>query len=128
MIVKEVLTVVTDGSQNADVQTDKILNGKLLSIIYDKDGGANPYTNGVDFTITEVETGQNLWTEANVNASKQCNPRTALHGVDGVASLYATSGLPVVGGLIGIADSRIRVQLAQGGAVKTGRFTFILEQ
>lgn len=126
MIVREELTVVTDTGNNADKTTDKILNGKILSVVYQADG-TNPYPNTVDFTITVEKTGQVIWQESNIAAAKTVSPRTPTHGTDGAAALYAAGGA-AVGGQIAVPDSRIRVQLAQGGNTKSGKFIFILEQ
>lgn len=62
----------------------------------------NDFASGVDFTITEYETGQSVWTEVNVDASET--------NTDGVT----------------IADSQIKIVIANGGSSKTGAFIFHL--
>jgi hypothetical protein len=57
------VNVTTDGSGNATAYSPRIA-GKIHQIEYVKDGGANPFANGVDFTITGEATGVNLWTRA----------------------------------------------------------------
>lgn len=109
--------VTTDGSGNATVLSPR-LAGKIHSISYVKDA-TNAYTDGVDFTMTCEETGENVWTQANVNASAVVYPRAPTHSQAGVASLYAAT-FPVLD-KVGIVD-RLKIVLAQGGAAKTGLF------
>lgn len=120
-----VVSVTTDGSGVATAYTPPI-NGKLHSVSYVKDGGANPFANGVDFTITKEVTGEGIWTESDVNATAHRSPRAARHSNAGVASLYAASGTAVQD-LIAIARERIKIVIAQGGATKVGAFHFNIE-
>jgi len=113
------ITTASDGSATS---YSTVLNGKISAIIYTK----TDYDNGVDFTITSETTGQNIWTESNVNASTSRAPRQATHGVDGVASLYAAAGTAVQAPIV-LANERVKIVLAQGGNAKTGTFTIILE-
>src|SRR4051812_31030044 len=87
------VTVTTDGAGAATAYTPRIA-GKVHSIQYIKDGVA-PYTNGVGFTITTEATGENLWTEAAVNATAVRYPRAPTTSQAGVAALYAAGGTPV---------------------------------
>jgi hypothetical protein len=118
------MTVVTDGSGNALAYSPRA-HGKVHSIVYVKDGTA-PYTDGVDFTITDDETGENIWTESNVNASTSRYPRAPTHSQAGVASLYASDGTAVQDkvGIVG----RVKIALAQGGAAKTGTFHILVDE
>ncbi|MCS3761284.1 hypothetical protein [Bradyrhizobium centrosematis] len=43
-----IVNVTTDGSGNATVYTP-FISGRITAIHYIKDGGANPFANGVDF-------------------------------------------------------------------------------
>jgi hypothetical protein len=79
------VSVTTDGSGNAVAYSPRIA-GKIWQIEYVKDGGANPFANGVDFTITGEATGINLWTQSDVNASAVVAPRMPTHSQVGVAS------------------------------------------
>lgn len=97
--------------------------GRVLAIHYVKDG-TTPFDAGVDFTITQEDTGETIWTEANVNATKSCFPRAPTHGTDGVASLYAAAGLPVQD-RIAVAG-RVKIAIAQGGNAKLGRFHVVI--
>lgn len=120
-----VVSVTTDGSGVATAYTPPI-SGKLHSVSYVKDGGANPFADGVDLTITKESTGEGIWTEANVNATAHRSPRAAIHTTAGVAALYAAGGVAVLDE-IAIARERIKIVIAQGGATKVGAFHFNIE-
>lgn len=120
-VQRHVVTVTTDGSGDATAYTENIQHGRLSQIVYVK----TDFTNGVDFVITVDATGEILWDEDNVNASATRAPRQATHDTVGVASLYAAAGEPVED-KIAIANSRIKIVIAQGGAAKTGVFHVIL--
>lgn len=113
---KEVVSVTTDGSGDATAYSPAI-TGRIQSIAYVK----TDFADGVDFTITSEDTGQNIWTETDVNASTQRAPRQPVHGQDGTASLYAGEGEPVED-TIALVDERVKIVIAQGGATKTGAF------
>lgn len=115
------VTVTTDGSGAATAYTPRVA-GEIQSVHYVK----TDYTDGVDFTITAEATGENIWTEANVNASTVRYPRAATHSQAGVASLYASGGTAVQA-KIGMASDRVKIVLAQGGATKTGTFHILVD-
>lgn len=119
------VTVTTDGSGVATAYSPRIA-GKINQIEYVKDPGANPFANGVDFTITGEATGIGLWTESDVNASKACAPRIATHTNAGVAALYAAGGVAVLD-KIALASDRVKIVIAQGGATKVGAFHITYE-
>jgi len=121
---KHTVDVVTDAAGNA-ISYSPVLNGRLSAIHYFKDG-TTPFAAGVDFAITNETTGQSLWSELNVDVSGVRAPRQATHGVDGVAALYAAVGEPVLD-KIALANDRVKITIANGGATKTGRFIIILE-
>lgn len=101
------------------------ISGKVHSISYLKDAGV-PFVDGVDFAVTSALTGENIWTEANVNASTVRYPRAATHSNVGAAALYAVGGAPVQD-KIGLANDKIKVVLAQGGSTKKGQLVFLLD-
>lgn len=107
----------TDGAGAATVYTDAV-NGLLASIQYVK----TDYADGVDFTITEEDTGAALWSGTDVNAATTVAPRMATHSTAGAAALYAAGGT-AVNDMIPVAG-RIKIVIAQGGATKTGQFVF----
>lgn len=118
------VTVTTDASGNAVAYSPRIA-GEIHQIEYVKDPGANPYANGVDFTITGEATGINLWTQADVNASAVVAPRQPTHSQAGVASLYAAAGTAVQT-RIAMAGDRVKISLAQGGNTKVGAFHILV--
>jgi hypothetical protein len=107
--------------------SQRVLGGTIQSISYVK-ASADNYADTVDFVITKESTGEILWSEENVTASKTVYPRAATNeNVAGMAgALYADSG-EAVRDKIGIAVDRVRVQLAQAGANKTGQFIVLVE-
>lgn len=115
-IERHVVTLVTDASGDATGYSP-VVTGVICAIHYVK----TDYDNGVDFTITAEATGETVWTESNVNASKSCYPRAATHSTAGVAALYAAAGT-AVNDVIAVAKDRIKIVVAQGGNVKTGAF------
>lgn len=117
------VTVVTaaDGSATA---YSPYLSGKINQVSYVKPGAAS-YTDGVDFTITMEATGQTLWTEADVNATKHCFPRAASHSTAGVAATF--DGTRAVLAPVCAGRDRVKIVLAAGGDTKTGDFHIVVE-
>lgn len=116
---RHVVSVTTDASGDATAYS-KSIKGELISIQYVKPGSGN-FDDGVDFTITKETTGETLWTESNVNATKHCYPRAARHSTAGVAELYAAGGT-AVSDRICLGDERVKIVVASGGNAKTGAF------
>lgn len=119
---KVTVTTAADGSATA---YSPRLSGKINQIEYVKDG-SNGYSNGVDFTITGEATGVGLWTENDVNASAMRAPRQPTHNNAGVASLYASGGTAVQD-KIALANDRVKIAIASGGASKVGVFHILVE-
>lgn len=115
---KVTVTTAADGTATA---YSPRLSGKLNSIHYVK----IDFANGVDFTITDEATGESLWTDTDVNASEVVRPRAPVHDQVGAARLYAAGGT-AVSDAIALANSRIKIVIAQGGNVKTGTFHFLV--
>jgi hypothetical protein len=101
------------------------LSGFIESIQYIKDGSA-AYSDGVDFTITAEATGENIWTESDVNSAVIKHPRAATHSTAGVAALYASGGT-AVNDRIALGRDRVKIAIAQGGNAKTGRFVITVD-
>ncbi|SHF05165.1 hypothetical protein SAMN02745157_1522 [Kaistia soli DSM 19436] len=116
------VTTAADGT--ATVLSPKV-SGKLHSITYLKDG-TTAFTDGVDFTITANVSGENLWTESNVNAGTTRYPRAPTHTQAGAAALYAAGGVAVLD-KIGLANDQAKIQIAQGGNAKKGAFLFLVD-
>lgn len=113
------ITTAADGSATAYTPR---LSGRLYQISYIK----TDFTDGVDFTITAEATGETLWTEANVNASKVCFPRGATHSNVGTAALYAAAG-EAVNDHVRLGSDRVKIEVASGGAQKAGTFLVTVE-
>lgn len=115
------VVVTTDASGDAVAYSDPIQHGILSHIRYVK----TDFAAGVDFSIALEVTGETLWAEADVNATATRAPRQATHATTGAAALYAAAGQGVLD-KIAIANDRIVITVAQGGATKTGTFHFVL--
>lgn len=102
-----------------------VSTGRLINLIYTKAAGAAAYAEGVDFVITAEATGQTLWSELNVDASKTVAPRQATHSTAGVAAVYAGAGEAVRDYIVLVKD-RIKIVVDDGGNVKSGTFTAVL--
>lgn len=114
------VTTAADGSATAYSPTTK---GLLHSVSYLKDGTV-PFADGVDFAVTVENSGEGVWTEANVNAAATKYPRPANHDLVGAAVTF--DGTRAIRDMVGIAGSRFKVVIAQGGNAKKGRFVFVL--
>lgn len=119
---KVTVTTAADGTVTA---FSPRLTGKLHSIHYVKDA-TNAYADGVDFTITVEVTGENVWTQADVNASTVRYPRAATHSQAGAAALYAAGGTAIQD-RIGLGNDRLKIALAQGGNAKVGNFHIVVD-
>jgi hypothetical protein len=120
--LKVTVTTASDGSATA---YSPRVNGRLISIQYVKPGSGS-YTDGVDFTITSEATGETLWTESDVNATARRYPRAATHSALGVAALYAAAGTAVQDKIV-LANDRVKIVLASGGASKVGDFHIVID-
>lgn len=116
---KVTLTTAADGTVTG--YTPRVA-GVLHSIRYVK----GDFADGVDFTITSEATGETLWTESDVNASKSCYPRAATHSNAGVAALYAAGGVAVLD-KIALGGDRVKIAIAQGGNAKSGTFHVLVD-
>jgi len=117
--------VTTDASGNAEVFAPiaGTASGKIHSICYVKDG-STPFDNGVDFAITLNTTGENVWTESNVNASTTRYPRAATHKEDGAA--YAGGDLEAFREPIAMGRDKVKITISSGGNTKKGVFHVLL--
>ena len=115
-----VVPVVTDASGNATVYSPP-LSGYVHEIHYIK----TDFANGVDFTITAEATGENIWTQSDVNAAVVVAPRQATHSTVGVAALYAAGGT-AVNDRIALGRDRVKIAIAQGGNAKSGAFHIVV--
>lgn len=119
--MKRYKVTVTTAADGTATGYSPRLSGELHSIQYVK----TDYANGVDFTITSEATGENLWTQVDVNASVVVYPRAPTHSQAGVAALYAAGGTAVMA-RPALANDRVKIVLAQGGATKVGAFHILV--
>lgn len=120
-VERHIINVATDASGDYTGYTP-VITGKIANIIYDK----TDFDNGVDFNITLESTTQNLWVESDVNASKTVAPRQKTHDTVGVGQVRTLDGGQVEDAIVA-ADDRVKVVVSNGGNVKTGKITIIVE-
>jgi hypothetical protein len=116
---RHAVSLTTDASGDATGYTSTV-TGRILSIRYVK----TDFADTVDFTITLEATGETVWTEENVTASKTVAPRQATHSTAGVAALYAATF--AVNDYVVAAQDRVKIVIANGGDTKTGTFHVIV--
>ena len=114
--------VVTTAANGTATAYSRRIAGKIHSIRYVK----TDFADGVDFAITADVTGENIWTESNVNATADRYPRAPTHSQAGVVALYASGGTGVLEP-IAIAGDKVKIVIAQGGNVKIGTFHILVE-
>ena len=117
---RHTVTVTTAADGSATAYTSDAVTGAVLAVKYTK----TDYTDGVDFTITTETTGQNVWTDTNINASEIVYPRCATNGADGAALLYAGGGTAVTDRIYAVGE-RIKIIIAAGGNAKVGTFLIV---
>ena len=115
------VTVTTAADQTGTGYTAENIHGRVLAVKYAK----VDFADTVDFTITSELTTQNIWVESNVTANKTVYPRVACHDTVGVAAEVATGF--AVRDTVPLANERVKIAVAQGGIVKSGTFTIIVE-
>lgn len=121
---RQTVTITTDGSGNGSGAVEVLGSAKIDRIRYVKHG-STPFDNTVDISITLESTGESVWVEADVTASKTAAPRQATHTTAGVAATY--DGTRAALDKITVVKDRILIAVAQGGASKIGTFHVILE-
>ncbi len=113
-VTREAIALTTDGSGDCTAYSGPV-TGRVVQLRYVK----STFDNGVGFTVTSEATGETIWAEAAVNSSATRAPRQATHSTAGVASLYAGGGA-AVNDHIHLANDRVKIVVASGGAAKTG--------
>lgn len=124
MYVQRFQIPITTDASGAAVAYSEVFSGLISTLIYTKHP-TNPFDDGVDLTLTIESTGENVWTEANVNASKTVAPRQATHGNDGLPTLVIAGGEPVED-VLAVAYDRLKITVGQGGNTKQGTITLIV--
>lgn len=122
MTIRRFIVPVVTAADGSATAYSPYLSGYVHSIQYVK----TDFADGVDFTITADATGQTLWTESDVNAAVTKLPRTGIASTAGVAALYAAGGTAVME-RIAVGRDRVKIVIAQGGNVKSGSFTILVD-
>lgn len=117
---RHVVALTTAADQSATGYTP-VVTGRVLAIHYVK----TDFAAGVDFAITAETTGENIWTETNVDASASRAPRQATHSTAGVAAVYAAGGEAVLDHIT-LANDRVKIAVTNGGAAKVGTFHVVI--
>jgi len=115
------ITPTTDASGDVTSYSDTIHHGEVLAIIYTKDD----YAAGVDLDITLEDTGQQLWAEDDVNASKTVYPRIQVHDTTGTA--LTLDGTRIASTRIPVYRERVKVVIDEGGDTKSGTFLVLVD-
>lgn len=123
-IVKKSVTITTSTAA-AGTGYIEACKGELRHLVYTLTDMATT----ADFTVTTEDTAIPIWTGTDLDATTIISPRVAAHTNTGTAFLTLASSLggqnvPVP---ISIPNERIKIVVAQGGSVKTGTFTAIVE-
>lgn len=109
------VTVTTDANGDATAYSVPVM-GQIVSVQYVK----TDFADGVDFTVTTETTGRTVWNQDNVNASAEVLPRQQVHNTAGTALTY--DGTRTVNEKIAVDNERIKIVIANGGDIKTGKF------
>lgn len=111
------IDIVTDASGDFTGYS-AIINGRVLEVrlVVPGAGGLEATT---DVTITNEVTGASILTLTDQNGSGTWAPRQPTHSTAGAAALYAAGGTAVNDKIV-VAESRIKVVIAQGGNAKAG--------
>ena len=121
-VERYVVPITTDGSGNADVYTPAV-TGRILAVIYQRPV-TNPLDTTADITVTAEATGEPIVTITNASASAAYYPRPQVHDAAGAGRTY--NGTQTVGEPVAVANDRIRIQVAQGGASKLGTVQIVV--
>jgi hypothetical protein len=112
--------IITTGS-GGGVGYTQVVTGRIINVIYIK----GDFADGVDIDISVESTGQTVWSQDDVNASSAVAPRQPTHSFDGAAALFADAGNPVLEPFV-VADDRLKIEVSNGGNVKSGTFIVIV--
>jgi hypothetical protein len=122
-IIREIVTLAVNGSGALTTYTGKV-TGRVLQVSYVVDG-TNPLDTGGDFTITTEDTAVPILTITNIGvASVSMAPRQATVSVANAAALYAATF--AVNDCVYVANERIKIVIANGGASKTGQLHILV--
>ena len=122
-----VVPVTTDADGDATAYSPRMSRGSVIQSIHYIKPGSGGFANTADFAITHDETGEGVWTEANLTATAHRRPRAATHSTAGVAALYAAGGTAVNDAIAISAGDRVKIVVAEGGNALAGTFHIVVE-
>ena len=117
-------TVTVNASGDANIDFDPI-NGKVVSIQYTK-ASSGGYADGVDFVITNKRTGEVIWQESNVNASKIVYPQHRTNKPDGTTNEHG-SNVTGIYDYFFLVNDNLNVVVDEGGNATSGEFTIVYQ-
>ena len=118
-VQRHTVALAVDASGDQTTYTTDNITGRVLQIRYVPDA-STPLDTGADLTITGETTGTAIITITNIGTSAIAYaPRLAICGITGTASLFAAGGTAVQDQIY-IANERVKIVVAQGGASKLG--------
>lgn len=112
MYVKQKRVTMTTNDSGAVTGYINAMNGRILSIIYQK----TDYDDGVGIVVTNDNTGEPILTKAAMNATDSFVPG---HEVNAVADATAVTN---AWAYLVVADEKIKIVVAAGGDTKSGTF------
>lgn len=115
------VALTTNASGDVTAYTPHV-TGRIRTLIYTKDN----FDAGVDFVITAENTGEIIWDEDSVDAAKTIAPRQSTHSTDGAAAVYDGVGSKPVLNHICLANDRVKIVIANGGATKSGSIDVVV--
>lgn len=119
-VEQHTIQVLTDASGNFTGYTPPV-TGRILQVRYIPDGTA-PLDGLADLDITGADTGVVIVDKNDIGSvAFTAAPRQPTHDAALAASLYAASGEPVEDAVV-VAQERLKLVIAQGGAAKSGTF------
>lgn len=108
------VALVTNSSGAATGYTP-VVTGRVLAVLYRK----TDFADGVDLDVVTERTAQTIWSEDNVNASKDISPLRAAQ---------ASTGADITGAYVyplAVAE-RIQIDVANGGDTTSGTVHVII--
>lgn len=116
-VVRHTVDLVTATGGGATAYSPTV-TGRIGAIVYTKDGSV-PLASTADITITAEATGETVWSEANVNATKSVRPVAPATTTTGAASSLTETP-------IWVSNDRVKIVVAQGGNTKSGSFQIVM--
>ena len=121
----DTITTAVGGAATGYIKVPR--DGFIHGFGYVKDGGANPYDGGVDFTVTLETTGIAVLAVTNISASEVWYPRAGTCDTSGNAEHYNDADDNAVNDRVPIAGERVKIVVAQGDDDKVGTFFVLVD-